>query len=444
MPDSLTPKQLIQLEQLLRDLVAIPDAAAAMGFPPNSRLIKETAKTIRAKLGMKPGPLRHEAKEEPAPVIRAHDLKEELKITEQGDTKTYNSYSFGIKTLEDLIRHCEIDTTIWEPKEPTFNTWEMPKPDSETGKIALFQVKCTFRYIAAAADMKRLKEEILEEFRAAAPYVRRTYANHLGHLGVIHIPDVHIGKVPVPWLNEEWGITGSVETFADAIDSNLDRLSRAYTIERLVFILGSDFLHADNLAGGTTKGTPVQPSHDYQTLLKVGRQAAINAILACLEVAPVDVITIPGNHDFQTSLNLGEIVDARFHNEKFVEVDNTAYARKYYAWGNNLFGFTHGEKVKPQALPGKMASEVRELWARCEHREFQIGHTHTKELINVQAIKEIEGTLIRRSSSLAPLDFYHDREGYIGNARAAEIFAYDFEDGLAGSARYVVKGNHGG
>lgn len=442
MSDSLTPNDLVTLALLIRRGASIPDAAEALGLPRNSRVVKREGKSIRDALGLQPGNTRYQEPSDPTSTeapLRAHNLKEELKITEQGDTKTYNSYSYGIKTLEDLIKHCEIDTTIWEPEKPIFNTWEMPKPESDTGKISLFQVKCAFRYIAAAADMKRLKEEILEEFRAAAPKpIRRAFKQTYGELGMIHIPDLHLGKKSVPWL-EEWGIEGAVRTLSLGLYTMLDRLTKAHELERLVFILGSDFLHADNLMGGTTKGTPVQPSHHLAELQRAGRLAATDAILTCLEIAPTDVITIPGNHDHQSSLALGEMIEARFHNEPHVRVDNSLYARKYYDWGRNLWMFTHGEKVKPRDLPLKMSLEVPKLWAACPNREVEIGHLHTNALINVQPIEEISGVLIRRLSSWSPLDFWHEQEGYIGNVRAAEIFAYDFEDGVTGSARHVVK-----
>jgi hypothetical protein len=52
---------------------------------------------------------------------------------------------------------------------------------------------------------------------------------------------------------------------------------------------------------------------------------------------------VPGNHDELTSFHLGEILAARYDGDKHVTVDNSARLRKYYDFGTNLFGFTHGD-----------------------------------------------------------------------------------------------------
>ena len=56
--------------------------------------------------------------------------------------------------------------------------------------------------------------------------------------------------------------------------------------------------------------------------------------------APVDVIVVQGNHDFERMFYAGEVLSAWFKNDQGVLVDNGLDSRKYYEYGVNMIMFT--------------------------------------------------------------------------------------------------------
>jgi hypothetical protein len=84
----------------------------------------------------------------------------------------------------------------------------------------------------------------------------------------------------------------------------------------------------------------------------------------CVQVAPVDVLIVPGNHDRERMFYAGAALECWYHGSPNVLVDNGAQLRKYYSLGKNLIGFTHGSEEKFTMLPGIMAHEVPQLCDR--------------------------------------------------------------------------------
>ena len=61
---------------------------------------------------------------------------------------------------------------------------------------------------------------------------------------------------------------------------------------------------------------------------------------------PVDVVVIPGNHDFERSYYMGAYLEAWFNEDPQVYVNNGASPRKYYKFGKVLLGLLMVAKKK--------------------------------------------------------------------------------------------------
>ena len=142
------------------------------------------------------------------------------------------------------------------------------------------------------------------------------------------------------------------------------------------------------------------------------------------QIAPVDALIVPGNHDRERMFYAGDALECWYHAHPGVLVDNRAQLRKYYLFGKNLIGFTHGSEEKFTALPGIMAMEAPELWGQTTHREWHIGDRHHKEVLQ-QRVKEEQGVTIRLMRSLSPADEWHYRTGWIGAEQAAESYLWN-------------------
>lgn len=80
------------------------------------------------------------------------------------------------------------------------------------------------------------------------------------------------------------------------------------------------------------------------------------------QIAPVDILYIPANHDMTSSFQLSQYLKAWYKADKNVRIDDSPLPRKYYKYGDTLLVFAHDGDVK--RLPGLIADEARDKWSR--------------------------------------------------------------------------------
>jgi DNA repair exonuclease SbcCD nuclease subunit len=154
---------------------------------------------------------------------------------------------------------------------------------------------------------------------------------------------------------------------------------------------------------------------------------------------PIDVVVIPGNHDFSKSYYLGSFVEAWFNNDPMVNVNNGASPRKYYNFGKVLLGLTHGNEEKESSLPLLMATDItsKPLWSETTYHEWHIGHQHRKKNIKYSVsdnkdriLNEDLGVTVRYLSSLTGTEQWHHKKAFIGQIKAAEGFIWNNLTGM--------------
>ena len=348
-----------------------------------------------------------------------------------------------IRTLDDLIRVCQIDTTEWEVERWTANKWEMgavlrsPGDDSVV-VTELFQVKATLRrrvaIVAAREEIERMKAEWKadeQHFRALV-YNEPVAAQPRPALLQIAIPDLHMGKLA--WKREtgaNYDLKIAESLFDTALARLIDRTAH-HAIGRVLFVVGSDLLHTDNPNGTTTKGTPQDTEGRFHKTFWKARQMVTRAIERLRLIAPVDVLMVPGNHDTQTVWHLGDSLECWYHDCPDVAIDNAPTQRKYYEWGKVMLMFTHGDKGKRPDYPLLMATEQPAMFGRTIYREAHTGHIHQLQ------VREQHGVRVRVSPALCAADAWHTENQYVGNARAAESYVWDRDEGLISQATWTV------
>jgi len=139
----------------------------------------------------------------------------------------------------------------------------------------------------------------------------------------------------------------------------LIRRASGFQYNKILFPIGSDFFNSDTIYNTTTKGTPQDEDLRWQKTFNVGVRLLIDAINLLKQTGvQVDVVVIPGNHDFERSFYMGAYLEAWFNNDTLVKVNNGASPRKYYKFGKVLLGLTHGSEEKESSLPLLMASDI--------------------------------------------------------------------------------------
>uniref|UniRef100_A0A7C3WLN4 IS1 family transposase n=1 Tax=Dictyoglomus turgidum TaxID=513050 RepID=A0A7C3WLN4_9BACT len=344
---------------------------------------------------------------------------------------------------QDLIRVCNIDTSIWEIERWVCNKWEVgvktPKDGVEIKP--LYQVKAWLRRKKEEILLKNIKEEIKDEIKKfSLKYPKIFYKKHKEkYLLEIDMPDLHFGKLA--WneeSGEDYDIKIAEEVALDSLSSLINQ-SSVYTIDRILFPVGNDYFNVNNKFNTTVHNTLQQEDTRYQKTFKKGRLLAIRMIDMLSTIAPVDVVIVPGNHDEERTFYLGDSLECWYHNNPNVTVDNRAVKRKYYLYGKNLIGFTHGYYEDLKKLPLLMSLEQPEWWAITKFREWQTGDKHhKKEIFTYLREDESQGVMVRVLRALSATDTWHYDKGFVGAQRAAEAFVRHFENGLIAQFLSVV------
>jgi hypothetical protein len=281
---------------------------------------------------------------------------------------------------------------------------------------------------------ERTAEEIqkdIEEF--AASYSPRTRVITKGR-GVdykikstleISLPDIHYGKLTDVTLED------MEKQFLDTIEDLVNK-GRGINIEKILLPIGNDGMNTDGMRMATTKGTPQHDTVGWKESFKGYWTLIVRAVDFLKDIAPVDIIVVSGNHDYERMFYAGDVLSGWYRNDPNVSVDNSTMPRKYYKYGKSMIMFTHGDNEKPSDMPLIMATEQPEMFAATEFREAHCGHYH-KEQVN-----EYRGVKVRFLPSICALDEWHKKMGYQA-LRAAQAFIWNHDEGLEGYLQSNVR-----
>ena len=255
---------------------------------------------------------------------------------------------------------------------------------------------------------------------------RKTYANNLL---VINPADIHIGK----YANElETGSGYDVETACMRVLEGLEGLlakAEGFDIERILFCIGNDVLHVDNVYNTTTKGTHQDTDGKWWEHFEVALALYVKCIEILREIAPVDVVHSMSNHDYQSGFHLAHALKSWFRKDKDLSFDIRVAHRKYYKYGTNLIGIEHGDGAKMDKLPLLMAQEKPEMWSDTKYRYWYLHHLHHKVKHKWLDAKDFIGVTVEYMRSPSGTDSWHNRKGFTGTPKAVEGFVHEKNSG---------------
>ncbi|MGI9555368.1 MAG: hypothetical protein ACR2M9_00790 [Cyanophyceae cyanobacterium] len=266
----------------------------------------------------------------------------------------------------------------------------------------------------------------IEEYSPTYTTIKHTKGNHLL---VINPADIHIGK----YANElETGEQYDCETAVLRVLEGIDGLiqkSKGFDIDRVLFCVGNDVLHIDNVYNTTTKGTHQDTDGKWWEHYEIALMLYVKCIETLRQIAPVDVIHSMSNHDYQSGFHLAHTLKSWFRKTKDVSFDITVANRKYYKYGNNLIGLEHGDGAKMDKLPLLMAQEKPEMWSKSKFRYWYLHHIHHKVKHKWLDAKDYIGVTVEYMRSPSSADSWHSRKGFCGAYKACEAFVHDKESG---------------
>jgi hypothetical protein len=281
---------------------------------------------------------------------------------------------------------------------------------------------------ANETDILKTVSSFIENHSPHYPSIKRKIKLN-NHLLVINPADIHIGK----YANHlETGDGYNVEIACERVLEGLQGLidkSKGFEVDRVLFCVGNDILHIDNVYNTTTAGTNQDVDGKWWEHFEIALALYVKCVEILREIAPVDVIHSMSNHDYQSGFHLAHALKSWFRNDSEVTFDISVAHRKYYKYGKNLIGLEHGDGAKMANLPLTMAQERPLLWSETTHRYWYLHHLHHKVKHKWLDAKDFIGVTVEYMRSPSGTDSWHSRKGYVGVPRAVEGFLHQKDSG---------------
>ena len=330
--------------------------------------------------------------------------------------------------------------------------WKLVKDENGNGYSLFFKNPDASGNDEEVSLTDLVRESIQEGIEKRPKFEKRNHDKIGEHLLVIDLADVHFLKLCV---ETETGYTYNREVARHRVIEGtkaLLRKAKGYGIHRILFVMGNDILHVDNARSTTTSGTFQDSDGTIFQGYKDARMALTDAIMQCAKVADVDLIHCMSNHDWIMGWTLSQTVSSILSshpNINATDYNMSEAHRKYYRFGSNLIGLSHGDGAKEEKLYGVMVKEARKHISKCKNLYWLLHHVHHKVRkkrgdnrpflsekdhngmsVNIMGEPNIEGEGIdiEYVRSPSPPDSWHDRNAYV-NRQAVECFIYHPQDG---------------
>ena len=273
-------------------------------------------------------------------------------------------------------------------------------------------------------EIENLHKLFLEDLKNYSPKYN-TYNREVekeAHLLVIDPADIHIGKLCSAFeVGEAYNNQIAVQRVLSGVNGILDKVS-SLDIDKILFVIGNDVLHIDNPKRTTTGGTPQDTDGMWHSNFLIAKQLYVDIIEKLICVADVEVVFNPSNHDYTNGFFLAQVIETHFRNCDNVKFDCSISHRKYFVYGENLIGTSHGDGAKQIDLPMLMAHESKD-WVNCKHKYFYIHHFHHK------ISKDYMSVCVEALRSPSGVDSWHHIKGYEHAPKAVEGFVHHKKHG---------------
>lgn len=270
-----------------------------------------------------------------------------------------------------------------------------------------------------------IRNSLIDEIKEYAPkYSAIKYTDTKdGHLLLISPADVHIGKLCSAFeTGEDYNSQIAVTRVIDGVTGILNKV-KGFEIDKILLVIGNDILHVDTPKNTTTGNTHQDTDMMWYTAFLMAKKLYVQIIELLMQVAPVHVMYNPSNHDYAHGFLLADTILSWFARSENITFDVSINHRKYYCYGKNLIGSTHGDGAKNTDLPLLMAHEAADNWSNSVHRYIYTHHIHHKQS------KDYMSVCVESLRSPSGTDSWHHRNGYQHAPKAVEGFLHHKEYG---------------
>jgi len=233
---------------------------------------------------------------------------------------------------------------------------------------------------------------------------------------VLPIGDPHLGMMAWgPETGEDYDLKIGRDLHFKNIIEHID----TYAGSEVIYIcpLG-DLFHIDSRSNTTEKsGHVLDTDTRFDKIVEVVEDLLIDIITyAGQKYGKVVFSAVRGNHDWHSSMWVSRILKQAFSKSKHIEIDIRPQKQRYFEYGSNLFGITHGDTERNvKNLAQIMSHDMREAWGRTIHHYWYTGHIHQ------QKIFEFPSCVVESFNTLAPKDSYAAEYAYRSRRKLTSI-----------------------
>lgn len=226
----------------------------------------------------------------------------------------------------------------------------------------------------------------------------------------------------------------ALQKMNDAVSTLIAKKLQTGVPEKFYLTIGGDDLHVDNQNQSTTKGTPQQNSTDGPFRTALGPYLDMNLALidTFAQVADVEVVVTPGNHNENTALLLGVAIERYYrlwnkqHNANTVTVVNRFHERIYLQYGTNCFIFNHMSKMSlsktKKELHKLILAEAKAQGINLQEiKNFTMFGQHLHHDLQEDLGGMVELVVFM---SLSEEDDWHQDSGYVGSKKRLALYNY--------------------
>lgn len=361
-------------------------------------------------------PRRRKAKKEDIIVPDGQQVKT-IENVQEGTVEMTFGVQTEIRTLDELIERCKIDTTKWTIIRYVQNYWGNKNNPN-------WQVKVWCSTKTHENEFKDAFIEFLNSYKPVSPVISPLpFTGSPKASLILNKQDAHMNKYDVDGNND---IQERFRIEYSKVAVILKQARLANDVENIFYILGSDIFNSE-FTNTTTKGTPQQNMDSYHSSFLKICDHEINTISILLEYAPtVNIIFVPGNHDEYVGWHLIHWLKAYFRNHADrIIFDIDPDYRKYVSYGKTALMFNHGDAIKPPKLAGLFPMEFKANWS--DHLHFYIftGDKHHEVSHDFNGIKFYQIPSFSDAKSL-----WDKKNGYTCSRGEVTGFLIDKIDGM--------------
>ena len=251
---------------------------------------------------------------------------------------------------------------------------------------------------------------------------------------LIGVADLHYGLLARDNISEEYNMKIARERFDNIISDVIKRKSNENDVEKVVLLIGNDFLSADNVQGTTSRHFTQQDQEtNWYEIIGKATEMLIEEIDKLRFFFPqVEVINVKGNHAEMSTFGIMQTVNAYYKDSVSVKINTDCRFRQYIRYGTNLIGLSHNERV--QDVSKIMAAETGTDFGECKYKVFLMGHLH-----KLQLLEDDYGVDIRRLPSVVGASAWTASQGYCGTNKMSQTFVFDKNKGLIEVMNTIVE-----